>query len=294
MRRRRTSGSNPPPVVDANAVLTLAVSPQNLETVPGRSPQVAEKFGRLDHEQLGSRPPLDLMWQPSGDESGEHRGGLSIGIAPDHTVQPSVTAVSTYRQVGGKSRVGKVAAPSRPDSDGPGRGNAPNSLTGIEPPGPPETMARIWALRAPRRRPAARIDSTWEPIRSLGRLASRYAPVRLKVGPRPRCRIIVAPRLAPPPPFPQLVAAAEDGPEPGIGHARPGPFASADLPRRRPKPTAQAERNRPDDHSNLDYHDRDHGVRVWGGLVIALPTAIRKDSVKSTGWRPVATFHRDR
>ena len=91
------------------------------------------------------------------------------------------------------------------------------------------------------------------------------------------------PRLAPPPPFPHLVAAAEagaeDGPEPGTGRARPGFFAPAGLPRPPPEPHRPSRTERLMTAATWITMIAIMAF-VWGGLAAALLAAIRKESAK--------------
>jgi len=50
--------TDPPSVVHPDAVLAAPVSSQQLETVPGRHPQVLQRFCRIEQEQLPMNPSL--------------------------------------------------------------------------------------------------------------------------------------------------------------------------------------------------------------------------------------------
>ena len=92
---------------------------------PGGALRSPSSSAALDHEELGSRPPLDLMRQASNDESREHRGSPFVGKAPDHTGQPNVTADGTYRKSLRSwmrvARAGGQGQTSGQDCDGQGR-----------------------------------------------------------------------------------------------------------------------------------------------------------------------------
>jgi hypothetical protein len=51
----RPSEADSPLVVDANAVLSLPVSPQGLQPVSRRNPQIAEAAGNLELAELSAR-----------------------------------------------------------------------------------------------------------------------------------------------------------------------------------------------------------------------------------------------
>src|SRR5256885_994141 len=53
----------PPLIVDADAVLSAAVAVQSFKAIARRNPQIVELLGRVDGEELGSRPALDLVRQ---------------------------------------------------------------------------------------------------------------------------------------------------------------------------------------------------------------------------------------
>jgi hypothetical protein len=50
-----------PLVVDADAVLPLAVALQGFELVAGRNPQAGQLGGRMQLQQLASRYPFDVL-----------------------------------------------------------------------------------------------------------------------------------------------------------------------------------------------------------------------------------------
>ena len=52
-------------------MLTLTIARQDLEAIAGGSPQVPKTLGRVNHEELGSRSPLDLVRQPPCDQTRE-------------------------------------------------------------------------------------------------------------------------------------------------------------------------------------------------------------------------------
>lgn len=91
-----------------------------------------------------------------------------------------------------------------------------------------------------------------------------------------------SPRLAPPPPFPHLVAATEAGAEDG---PEPGPVVSGPVPS--PKPAFRGLRPTPSPSRTERLMTAATWITmiaimafVWGGLAVALLTAIRKESAK--------------
>ena len=73
-----------PLLVDANAVLPPAVAPQGFQPVAGRRPQIFEPSGRLDRQEPGPRPPLDLHGQAANGMARENGCGALVGEALDH------------------------------------------------------------------------------------------------------------------------------------------------------------------------------------------------------------------
>jgi hypothetical protein len=63
--------TNPPLVVDADAVLPTAISPQCLQAVSRRGPQVVQLSGGSQHAKFTSRHPLDSGETPNGSIIGE-------------------------------------------------------------------------------------------------------------------------------------------------------------------------------------------------------------------------------
>ena len=76
--------TDPPPVVDANAVLSATVALQNFQTIAGRYAQIFKTASRVDHQELLPRALLDGSRQPANGAAAENRGGTLVGKAPDH------------------------------------------------------------------------------------------------------------------------------------------------------------------------------------------------------------------
>lgn len=73
-----------PLIVDADAPLTLAVAAQGFQPIARGRPQIVEPRGRVDREQLGAGPPLDLLRQIADGVSGEDCRCAFVGKALDH------------------------------------------------------------------------------------------------------------------------------------------------------------------------------------------------------------------
>jgi hypothetical protein len=61
--------ADPPLIVDADAILTFAITLQLLQSIPGWYPQVLQRFGSIEDEKLpqGGRPDLFRKppWPPT-------------------------------------------------------------------------------------------------------------------------------------------------------------------------------------------------------------------------------------
>ncbi len=73
-----------PLLVDANTVPSPSISPQGFQPVAGRRPQIVEPPSRVDRQELGPRPPLDLHRQASDGMAREDGRGALVGEALDH------------------------------------------------------------------------------------------------------------------------------------------------------------------------------------------------------------------
>jgi hypothetical protein len=68
-----------PLLVDPNTVLPTAISRQLLKAVRGRSPKIADGFGRIQDEQFSQRDPLESNRKPRRMLPLEHP--LCVGAA---------------------------------------------------------------------------------------------------------------------------------------------------------------------------------------------------------------------
>jgi hypothetical protein len=55
------SETDPPLIVDPDAVLTLPISGELLEAIPGWNSQVAQRIGRVKYEELLQRRPANIL-----------------------------------------------------------------------------------------------------------------------------------------------------------------------------------------------------------------------------------------
>ena len=56
---RRPDEADSPLLVDPDAVLTRSLTPQALESVTGRDPEVLQGLGGIEHDQLAERRAFD-------------------------------------------------------------------------------------------------------------------------------------------------------------------------------------------------------------------------------------------
>jgi hypothetical protein len=80
---RRPPEADPPLVVDPDAVLPVAVTPQRFEAVARRDAQGRQYGGGVDLQQLASRDPLDVP-EPADGPALEQGLGVGAGEGADH------------------------------------------------------------------------------------------------------------------------------------------------------------------------------------------------------------------
>jgi hypothetical protein len=73
--------TNPPLVVDSDAVLPEPIAVQGFETIARRRAQIFELFRRIDGEKLCSRPALNLVGQSLDNMAGKERSRALAGKA---------------------------------------------------------------------------------------------------------------------------------------------------------------------------------------------------------------------
>jgi hypothetical protein len=76
--------ADPPLVVDPDAVLTLPVTAERLQTVARHRTQLVETLCRMDYLELASGPRDDPMVDTPYVPALEQRGGAPVSKAPDH------------------------------------------------------------------------------------------------------------------------------------------------------------------------------------------------------------------
>ena len=78
------SETDAPLFVDANAVLPSAGTPQRLEPVARRHPQIVQSACGLKHQEFRPRPSLDPYWQAANGVAREDGRATLVGKALDH------------------------------------------------------------------------------------------------------------------------------------------------------------------------------------------------------------------
>lgn len=76
--------TNTPPIIDPDAVLTLPIPLQRLQTVRWGHSQVPKCLGSIEHPQLPQSGPLNVCRQSANRLSLEERFGLFRPEGPDH------------------------------------------------------------------------------------------------------------------------------------------------------------------------------------------------------------------
>ncbi len=74
----------PPLIIDADAVLSSAIRPQRLQVVAGRDTEIVQLDRRIDNEQLGASPSLNLLRQIPNAVACKDRCRALFGEALDH------------------------------------------------------------------------------------------------------------------------------------------------------------------------------------------------------------------
>jgi hypothetical protein len=84
------SKTNPPLLVDANAILTYAITAQFLQSVSRQDFQIVKLFRRVENFQFHSRLALDIRWQGTGFLALKEFFGLFIGEGLNHCLDNNV------------------------------------------------------------------------------------------------------------------------------------------------------------------------------------------------------------
>lgn len=73
-----------PLVVDSNAVLPLAIAAELLQAIPGRHPEILERFRRVDSNELPEHDAPKVCWEPPDGLESEQAFGIAIAEGLDH------------------------------------------------------------------------------------------------------------------------------------------------------------------------------------------------------------------
>jgi len=88
----RPSKAHPPLPVDADTVLTCAITLQGFELIARRGPQIGKPGCSIEHVELAQRYGLKRAPPTRADAVPEETFGAPVGKAPDH-----VSICVTYR-----------------------------------------------------------------------------------------------------------------------------------------------------------------------------------------------------
>lgn len=76
--------ADPIPVVDPDATLPHPITPQLLQAISRRDPEILKSAGPVEKRKLAQGNPLDLSREPSRSLAGEDAFGVGIPKAADH------------------------------------------------------------------------------------------------------------------------------------------------------------------------------------------------------------------
>jgi hypothetical protein len=76
--------ADPPLIVDPNRVLASAIARELLEPIPGRRPQVFQRLGAIQQQELAEGRALDVRRQPARALPIEELSRLIVPEAPNH------------------------------------------------------------------------------------------------------------------------------------------------------------------------------------------------------------------
>jgi hypothetical protein len=83
---RAPTETDPPLLVDSDAVLTFSVSFESFQSISRRYPEVVEDRGCIEHPEFSKRNSLDPRPQFLGRQSLEEAFGVAVSEALDHIV----------------------------------------------------------------------------------------------------------------------------------------------------------------------------------------------------------------
>src|SRR4051794_3542179 len=75
--------TDPPLVVDADAVLAAPIATEFFQAIPGRDAQVVECFSRVARDELTEHRPAHLRWVATHGLAGKEAFGVTIAEALD-------------------------------------------------------------------------------------------------------------------------------------------------------------------------------------------------------------------
>lgn len=79
--------ADPPPLIDADAVLTGPISRELLQVVSWRDAKIGQALGVIEHTELAIRELLDVGRETRGSFSGEYAGRLAVPHRLDHDAE---------------------------------------------------------------------------------------------------------------------------------------------------------------------------------------------------------------
>jgi hypothetical protein len=77
--------ADPPLVIDADAVLTLAIAAKLLKPITRRRAQILERLGGVKDDEFAQHDAAKVSRKPPNRLPLEQALGVTIGEAPDHT-----------------------------------------------------------------------------------------------------------------------------------------------------------------------------------------------------------------
>lgn len=77
--------ANPPLVIDANAIRSLAISLQHFKSIRRRQPKIFQPRGRINRIELHECPLLNLAWESFHEFALKDSFGIGIAKGFNHT-----------------------------------------------------------------------------------------------------------------------------------------------------------------------------------------------------------------
>lgn len=113
--------ADPPLVIDADAPLATAITPQSLEPIAGRYRQRPQVDCRIEHAKLPASQPLDILRQPSGEPALPYGLGFLVTETLDHggMLMGTISNVNReYEKVRVVTHINTLLRPLRRESPG--------------------------------------------------------------------------------------------------------------------------------------------------------------------------------